>query len=99
MVRLREVKKYGTTWIVKLEPTDMDDLGLKVGDKIDIEDVVVKTKKGGYKKWIKQWRKSRCGCFGYSIPGQEIVYPYHTTWTKKGLDYSNPYHNLNKTGG
>ena len=50
MVRLREVKKYGTTWIVKLEPTDMDDLGLKVGDKIDIEDVVIKTKKGGNKK-------------------------------------------------
>ena len=50
MVRLREVKKYGTTWIVKLEPIDIEDLGLKVGDKVDIEDVVIKTKKGGNKK-------------------------------------------------
>ena len=51
MVRLREVKRYGTTWIIKLEPMDLKDLGLKEGDMVDIEDTIIKSKlNGGNKK-------------------------------------------------
>jgi len=43
MARYREVKKYAGMMVIKLSPKDMEDLNLKVGDLIDIEDAVVKT--------------------------------------------------------
>jgi hypothetical protein len=41
--RYREVKKYAGMMVIKLLPKDLDDLNLKVGDLVDIEDAVVKT--------------------------------------------------------
>jgi hypothetical protein len=43
MARYREVKKYAGMMVIKLLPKDMEDLNLKVGDLIDIEDAVVRT--------------------------------------------------------
>lgn len=48
MTRNREIKKYGNTWIIKLESIDVEDLDLKEGDIVDIEDLV--TNKKGKKK-------------------------------------------------
>ena len=50
MVRLREIKKYGNTNVITLKVSDMMDLNLKIGDMVDIEEILVKTKKGGNKK-------------------------------------------------
>ena len=41
MVRYRQVKKYGNTWIIKLETIDVKDFDLKEGDMVDIEDLVI----------------------------------------------------------
>jgi hypothetical protein len=41
--RYRELKKYGNTFVITLLPKDIQDLNLKLGDLIDIEDAVVKT--------------------------------------------------------
>ena len=41
--RYRELKKYGNTFVIALTPKDIQDLNLKVGDLIDIEDAVVRT--------------------------------------------------------
>jgi len=40
-MRLRQIKQYGNTWVIKLEPTDMVDFGLKEGEKVDIEDLFI----------------------------------------------------------
>jgi len=40
MVKLREIKQYGNSKAIKLEPSDLIDLGLKVGDNVDISDLV-----------------------------------------------------------
>lgn len=45
MVRYREIKKYGDTWIIKLEPIDAKDFEIKVGDMVDIENAVIKRRK------------------------------------------------------
>ena len=58
MSRYRQVKKYGNSFVIKLIRTDIDDLNLKEGDWIDVEDAIkkksipqeLKTKKGGKKK-------------------------------------------------
>lgn len=42
MVRLRIIKKYGDSHAIKLEPADLKDLNLKVGDEVDIEDIIPK---------------------------------------------------------
>lgn len=47
MVRYRKIKKYGDTWVIKLNPSDVIDLSWKDGDLVNIEDVV---KKGGKKQ-------------------------------------------------
>ena len=38
-MRKREVKLYGNTWIIKLDPTDVKDYGLVEGDIVDIDDL------------------------------------------------------------
>ena len=43
MSRYRILRKYGNTWVIALNPKDIEDLNLKVGDMIDIEDAVKKT--------------------------------------------------------
>lgn len=48
-MRKREIKKYGNTWIIKLDTTDVNDFGLVEGDIVDIDDLqlleVVKRRK------------------------------------------------------
>ena len=41
--RYRPIKKYGNTFVIALIPKDIEDLNLKIGDMIDIEDAVRKT--------------------------------------------------------
>lgn len=38
-MRKRVVKKYGDTWIIKLNPIDVKDFGLIEGDEVDIDDL------------------------------------------------------------
>jgi len=46
MTRYRTIKKYGDTWIIKLMPIDAVDFGIKEGDEVDIENIIIlKTKK------------------------------------------------------
>jgi hypothetical protein len=40
-MRKREIKKYGNTWIIKLDSTDINDFGLIEGDVVDIDDLVL----------------------------------------------------------
>ena len=42
MVKLRQIKKYGGTFVIKLSPTDIIDYGIKKNDKVDIEDILIK---------------------------------------------------------
>lgn len=39
-MRKRTIKKYGNTYVIPLSRNDMDDLGLKEGDDVDIEDII-----------------------------------------------------------
>jgi antitoxin component of MazEF toxin-antitoxin module len=48
MARLREVKKWGNSLVVVLSSVDVNDLGIKEGDLLDIEDSLVN--KRGKKK-------------------------------------------------
>lgn len=43
--RYREIKKWGNSLVIVLNSADKEDLKLKVGDSIDIEDAVKKTSK------------------------------------------------------
>lgn len=45
MTRYREIKKYGDTWIIKLNPVDAIDFQLKEGDQVDIEDIIIKKRR------------------------------------------------------
>ena len=38
-MRKRRVQKYGNTWIIKLDTTDVKDFGLVEGDEVDIDDL------------------------------------------------------------
>jgi antitoxin component of MazEF toxin-antitoxin module len=38
--RFREIKKYGNTFVIKLEIIDMKDLNLKIGDLINLNDMI-----------------------------------------------------------
>ena len=40
--RYRTVRRWGNSLVIALKPTDEQDLNLKVGDLIDIEDAVIK---------------------------------------------------------
>lgn len=39
-MRKREIKKYGNTFVIKLSPNDLEDLNLKEGDFVDIEEII-----------------------------------------------------------
>ena len=41
--RYRKINLYGNRYVVELMKQDIEDLNLKVGDMIDIEDAVKKT--------------------------------------------------------
>lgn len=41
MTRNRSVRKIGNSWFIKLEPTDIKDFDLKIGDKLNIEDCIL----------------------------------------------------------
>ena len=41
MSRIRTIKKYGDTWVIKLMPLDAVDLELNIGDEVDVEDMVI----------------------------------------------------------
>jgi antitoxin component of MazEF toxin-antitoxin module len=38
-MRKRTIKKYGNTWVIKLESSDVKDFGLVEGDMVDIDDL------------------------------------------------------------
>lgn len=38
-MRIRKIKKYGNTWVIKLETADALDFELVEGDKVDIDDL------------------------------------------------------------
>jgi hypothetical protein len=38
-MRKRTIKKYGNTWVIKLESSDVKDFELKEGDVVDIDDL------------------------------------------------------------
>lgn len=40
-MKIRQIKQYGNTVAIKLSPSDLVDLNIKVGDLVDIEDIVV----------------------------------------------------------
>ena len=40
-MRIRKITKIGGTAYIQLTPTDLIDLELKVGDEIDVEDLVI----------------------------------------------------------
>ena len=39
-MRVRQIKKYGNTFVIKLSPTDLEDLDLKENDSVDIDEIV-----------------------------------------------------------
>ena len=41
MTREREVRKIGNSWFVKLNPIDIEDFKLEIGDKLDLEDCLI----------------------------------------------------------
>jgi antitoxin component of MazEF toxin-antitoxin module len=43
MSRFREVKKWGNSFVIALTSQDMEDLNLKIGDQVDLEDAMRKT--------------------------------------------------------
>ena len=53
-MRLRQIKQYGNTWVIKLEPTDMDDFGLVQGEKVDIENLFILHQIKDKKKEVKK---------------------------------------------
>lgn len=44
-MRIRKIKKYGDSYIIRLSPTDIQDFKLEIGDAIDIDNVVFLKKK------------------------------------------------------
>lgn len=40
MARPRKITKYGSSYVIKLIPQDMEDLDLEIKDEVDIEDIV-----------------------------------------------------------
>ena len=45
MEKLKPIKRYSGVWIIKLIPTDAQDLKLKEGDLVDISGIIKKEKK------------------------------------------------------
>ena len=46
MVRYRQVKLYGNTYVIALKRTDLEDLGWKEGDEVDIDELIKTLKEG-----------------------------------------------------
>ena len=44
-MRLRQVVKWGNSFVIRLKPSDMKDLGLSEKDEVDIDDIVKYKKK------------------------------------------------------
>lgn len=38
-MRKRKIQKYGNSYAIKLEPSDIKDFGLREGDIVDIDDL------------------------------------------------------------
>ena len=49
-MRNREVKRYAGMLVIKLNPADEDDLGLKEGTIVDVDDIVIVKPKRSRKK-------------------------------------------------
>ena len=43
MVRKRQIKQYGNSRAIKLEPADMKDFNIVVGDNVIIDDIIKST--------------------------------------------------------
>jgi hypothetical protein len=52
-MRKRKIKKYGNTWIIKLERRDIQDFEIIEGDEVDIDDLILFKKKRKNKKCKK----------------------------------------------
>lgn len=39
-MRIRKIKRYGNTFVIKLSPDDLKDLNLKVDDSVDIDEII-----------------------------------------------------------
>lgn len=39
-MRVRQIKKYGNTFVIKLSPNDLEDLNLKINDSVDIDKII-----------------------------------------------------------
>jgi hypothetical protein len=39
-MRIRKIKQYGNTYVIALKPSDLTDLNLKVGNSVDIGEIV-----------------------------------------------------------
>lgn len=44
-MRFRLIKKYGNTFVITLSVADVKDFDLKVGDEVDIEDMIKNKKR------------------------------------------------------
>ena len=40
-MRIREIVKVGHSYDIRLKPSDLGDMGLKVGDFVDIEEIIL----------------------------------------------------------
>ena len=49
-MRKRQIKKYGNTWIIKLDTSDVKDFEFKIGDEVDIEDIKIIKYKSGFEE-------------------------------------------------
>lgn len=49
MARIRTIGIYGNSWVIKLSPIDVKDYGLKEGDEVNVEDMILMRKKRGDK--------------------------------------------------
>lgn len=38
-MRKRKIRKYGNTWVIKLDPTDVRDFEFVEGDEVDIDNL------------------------------------------------------------
>ena len=54
-MKKRQIKKYGNTHAVKLEPADLKDYDLKEGSELDMES----TFKKGDCKWNKEYQNTQ----------------------------------------
>jgi formylmethanofuran dehydrogenase subunit D len=50
MARYRQIKKYGDTWVIKLNPIDAVDFNLEEGDEVEVEGMLSLIKEEVIKK-------------------------------------------------